>query len=179
MVSQRRCSGQPLVVGRAVSRLLLGVLFLGVEEAGGSSVGLGADSESSSENSLVVSAQALAANLLELGVVGAENMLLAALAKADGKLEKRLGVMDELICRLLDNRELLIDLGQRLVTQVIGLMDVWGDILVRALEVAEEGGSNLVYLLGNLEEFSAVGVGLHSRDTGLDDRVSKQVLSTC
>ena len=168
----------PLVAGRAVSGLLLGVFLLRVEVAGGSRIGLGAEGEGGGDGSLVVSSQALAANLLELGVVGAEDMLLAALAKADGELNKGLSVVDELICRLLDRGELLIELRQRIVAQVVGLLDVWGDILVWALEVAEEGSAKgLVHLLGHLEESLAVGVGLDSRNARLDDGVSKQVLS--
>ena len=90
-------------------------------------------------------------------------MLLAGLGKTEGKLDDGLSIVDELIGGLLDNRELLVEPRERLVTQVVGLLDVWRDVLVWALEVAEEGSAEgLVHLLGHLKESLAVGVGLDS-----------------
>lgn len=114
--------------------------------------GLGSNDEDRSEGGLAVADEAVALNLLELDFIGVEDMLLAGLAYSQGKHGDLLGVTNNLVCGLLDNGELLVESRERLVTEIIGLLDVWRDILEWLREVGDEGsGEGAVCGVGQLQ----------------------------
>jgi hypothetical protein len=155
------------------SRLLL----LLVQVRADSGQGLRGEDEGGCDCRLSAAEEAVPAGLVQLGPVGAEDVLLASLADAEGDRGHGASVVDELIGGLLNYGELLVDPGERLVTEVIGLLRVRGDQLEGPGEVGEDGdGKGTVCRVAELEGSLAEGGGLESSNAVVDHGVVEDVL---
>lgn len=167
------------LVGVLLDHLLrLGLLL--AEEGADPLHGLGGDDDGGAQGGLAVDDEpvaALAAGLLVLGAVDAQDVVLGLEALVQREQHHALGVGVQLARLLLDDGELGVDLGQRLVAEVVGLLDVRGDVLVGLLEVGHDrGGEGLVGRVAQLQGLLAVGIALEGLDAIVDDRVVEEVL---
>lgn len=154
-----------------------GLLLLLIQVRADSAQGLGSEDEGRRDSRLSVAEEAVATGLVQLGPVGAEDVLLASLADAEGERGHGASTIDELIGGLLDDGELLVHLGQGLVTEVIGLLRVGGDQLEGPGEVGENGDrEGAVCRVAELEGSLAEGGGFEGGDAVVDYGVVEDVL---
>lgn len=171
-----------LIVVDLVVHSIVGLLLLRAEEVTDESDSLAGDDEGSSDGSLAGGDQGeaglvAAVGLLVLAGVGAPDMVAALKALVVWEQDNALGIGVQLVGGLLDDRETLIDLGQCLVAEVVGLLDIGLDILVGAVEVVDNGsGKGLVGRVAELDGLCAVRVRLERLDAIMDNVVVVQVL---
>lgn len=160
----------------------MGLLLLRAEEVTNEPDGLAGEDEGSSDCSLAGGDQGeaglvAAVGLLVLAGVGAPDMVAALEALVVWEQDNALGIGIQLVGGLLDDREPLIDLGQCLVAEVVGLLDIGLDILVGAVEVGYNGsGKGLVGRVADLDGLCAVRVRFERLDAIMDNVVIVQVL---
>lgn len=171
-----------LIVVDLVVHSVVGLLLLRAEEVSDKSDGLASKNESSGDSGLAGRDQSeagitAAVGLLILVRVEAKDVVAALEALVVWEQDDALGVGVQLVCGLLDGREPLVDLGQRLVAEVVCLLDVRLDILVGAVEVGHDGSSKgLVGRVAKLDRLSAIRVGLERLDAIVDNVITDQVL---
>lgn len=166
-----------LAAGSLLLDHFAGLLLLFIQIRADSGQGLGGEDKGGRDRRLSVADEALPARLVQLSPVGAEHVLLAGLADAEGERGHGAGVVDELIGGLLDDGELLVHLGERLVAEVVGLLRVGGDQLEGPGEVGEDGdGEDAVCRVAELEGSLAEGGGLEGGDGVVDYGVVEDVL---
>lgn len=130
------------------------------------------------DGSLAVSHQTISSNVLILGVVDLEDMVLGLGALAHGEEHDALAVAPELARRLLQDGEPLVDLGEDLVANRVGLLDVGRDVFVRLGKIGDDGlRERLVRRVAELERLLAVGVLLDVGQAIAHDGILGEVLS--
>lgn len=131
----RLCS---LVVDLLVGHVL-SLLFPRVEESANPVESLTSDGKDSAHERLAVNEQALTPELLALGRVNAQHVLLALHSLVVGEEHEALGVGVELVRGLLNDGESLVDPREGLVPKLVGPFYVGNDVLVRLAEVGHDG----------------------------------------
>lgn len=170
-------SSPDLGAGSLLPDHFTGLLLLLIQIRADSAQRLRSEDKGGRDRRLSVAEEAVAAGLVQLGPVGAEHVLLASLADAEGERGHGASAIDELIGGLLDDGELLVHLGQRLVTEVVGLLRVGGDQLEGPGEVGENrDGEGAVCRVAELEGSLAEGGGLEGGDGVVDYGVVEDVL---
>jgi len=128
---------QLFCVGRFLLIECLSLTLLVGEEVAQPGQGLRGDDQSGRDHRLATSDVSITPALLVLGTVSAEDVVFAL---AD-ELERPVGVVDDgaldLLRLFLHHGEGLIDLGEALISQRVGLGHVWCDVAVRLGEVRE------------------------------------------
>ena len=103
--------------------------------------------------------QALASDVLVLGVVDLEDVVLGLGALAHGEEDDALAVAPELARGLLQDGESRVHLGEHLVADRVSLLDVRRHVLVRLREVGDHGlRERLVRRVAQLYRLLAIGV---------------------
>jgi len=155
----------------------LGLLLLGAEEPANGLDDLGGNDERRRQQRLAVGDQVVAADLLDLAAVRLEHVVLAGQAGPIWEEDEVAGLLVDLAGGLFDYRKARVDGRERLVAQVVGLLDVGGDVLVRLGEVGDYGlGEGLVGRVAELEGLLAVGVGLEGLEAVVDYWVVEEVV---
>lgn len=142
---------------------------------------LAAGDESCADQGLAVGDNVVIAiaKFLVLSRVGLEHVVPGLDARLEGKGDDALGTGVQLVCRLLDEGDLLVNLGQSLVAKGVGLLEIRSHELERAGEVGNEGlGKGLVGRVAELQRLLTVGVLLKAGDTVVDDGVVEEVLKS-
>ncbi len=153
------------------------VNFAGSQDITNPSESFRCDEKTSRDQGLARRHIPISTNLLVLRVVDIDDMALGLHAFADREVDDGLAVRNQLVCGLLQGRNALIDPGQRIVANSIGLLDVGRDILVRLVEVGQDRfGEGLVSGVAQLYGLLAVRVFLEVSDAIIDDRVATEVL---
>lgn len=156
---------------------LLGLVLTRSEEITEVVESLRGDDQARREQRLSVCHNAIAANLLILGVVDTEQVVGGLLALGDGEEGDVLAVGDDLFCWLLEDGQLLVDLGQGSGAEVVDLLDVGRDVLVGPGKVGDDGlREGLVGRVAQLYRLLAVGVALERREGIAHDGVAGDVL---
>lgn len=123
--------------------------------------------------------EAVAADLLDLGRVHLEDVILGLQAGVVGKQDDALGAGVELVGGLLDEGSLLVHLGEGMVAEAVGLDEVGTNELKRAVEVRDERlGEGLVGRVAELNGLLAVRVLLEGGDAVVDDGIVEEMLTS-
>lgn len=99
-----------------------------------------ANNKSRGDGSLALGDDALLLELLELGGVDLEDVLLALEPLLVGEQDQSTGVVVEVISGLLDDGEALFDAVQGLVAKGVGLLDIGRDEAIGSRKVGDDGG---------------------------------------
>lgn len=160
--------------------MLVGVLSSVTQQVSDKLESLDGDDESGSECGLSSQNETgtiVAAQILVFSGVDVNNVVPALESFVVRKKDEALGVRVQLPGGLLDNRPPLVNLGQGLIAEIVGLQDVWLDVLVGLGQVGQDGGGKgFVRGVTELEGLLAVWVRLEGLDAVVDNRVGSQVL---
>lgn len=160
-----------------LTRNLLRLRLLLTEECREPGERFARNNDRGSQSRLSVCDQTLAANLLHLPLIRAQNVVLALTPLLQREEDDKLRILVELAGGLLDHGELGVDARERAVTDGIGLLDVGGDIFVGTRENVDEGLAEfLVAGRCEVERLGAVWVFLEGGDAVADDGVGVEVL---
>jgi len=160
-----------LVVG-LLGHDLLGLILLGLQEAAKPLQNFRSKDEGSGDGSLATSNIAIAATLLVLGAVGIESPVLGLGSLGEGPVDQIRDGLLNVFCLGLDDGHTLVNLGQELVTDLVGLSGIGLRVGGRSLEVGESGLDEFgVASIGHLDRFGAIGVALEVGDAVANGRV--------
>jgi len=138
------------------------------------------DDQSGRDQSLSMSHNTVATNVLVLGVVDAEEVVRGLLALDDGEEDKLLAISIYLLAGLLQGGQTLVDLVQDTRTEMVGLLDIRRDILVGLGENRQYGlRERLICGVAQLYRSLAVGIALVDFESIVDDGVAGDVLKGC
>lgn len=98
------------------------------------------DDEDGGDKRLSMSEEAFPTGLLVLGRIQVQDVVFALHPFTIGQHDDGLCVRIQLVCGLRDNRESLINLGQSLVSNLVGLLHIWRDIFIGPREIGNDGG---------------------------------------
>lgn len=156
---------------------LLRLLLLGAQVVGNNLQHVGGDLELGADNSLRSGDDAVAARLLVLIVVRAEEVVPTLASDA----QREVSNLDDLAlygrCVLLDDGEALFNLAEPIVGQAVGALDVWCDVAVGLGQVGDNGLAEAVVGCGaEIQRLLAIRVRLVGADEIRDDGVGGQML---
>lgn len=167
---------RPLFAGLLLDDLL-GLLLLGLEERADPFEDIRAHDQRGGDDGLAAGHVALAATLLVFVIVGAEGPVLGGVGRLQGPVDIAHECALDVLGLRLDNGHLLVELGEELVTELVGLGHVGLRVRGRRLEVGEGGLDEFrVARVGQLDRLDAVGVLLDGLDRVGDDRIGGEVL---
>lgn len=175
--SKLRHHWSSLVIGPSVRRLL-DVILLAAEVVGEEGESVGGEDEGGGHGGLGERPWAVVvAAFLILGIVGADDAVLAGTGDAEREGDKSACTINDIACWRLDGGELLVHLSQEPVTELVGGLDVGLDDLEGTGEVGHSrGGNGLVYRVAELYRLLAVRVRLECLHRVVDDGVADKVL---